>query len=185
MTHSFCNISESEQLITNAANILFETFLKINRDSWPTFDSALHEVRECIGNKNICSGISINNQLIGWIGLRPMYEKTWELHPMVISENYQKKGYGMHLIKELERLAQIRGIIGIVLGTDDETYRTSLSQIDLNKNNIFTEIKKIRNLKNHPYEFYYKSGYIIVGAIPNANGLRKPDIWMWKSLVNY
>ncbi|ENY3597990.1 aminoglycoside N-acetyltransferase AAC(6')-Ia, partial [Acinetobacter baumannii] len=29
---------------------------------------------------------------------------------------------------------------------------------------------------------YKKCGYMIVGIIPNANGKRKPDIWMWKDI---
>ncbi|EPU1074472.1 aminoglycoside N-acetyltransferase AAC(6')-Ia, partial [Klebsiella pneumoniae] len=40
----------------------------------------------------------------------------------------------------------------------------------------------IKNIKNHPYEFYQKCGYSIVGVIPDANGKRKPDIWMWKKI---
>jgi hypothetical protein len=41
----------------------------------------------------------------------------------------------------------------------------------------------IRNLKHHPYEFYQKLGYQIVGVIPDANGPGKPDILMAKSLI--
>jgi aminoglycoside 6'-N-acetyltransferase I len=44
-------------------------------------------------------------------------------------------------------------------------------------------IVSIRNLKRHPYEFYQKLGYVIVGVIPDANGPGKPDILMAKSLV--
>ncbi len=70
-----------------------------------------------------------------------------------------------------------------MLGTDDEYNKTSLSDIDINENNIFEEINKIQNKNKHPYEFYQKNGYMIVGIIPNANGLRKPDIWMWKNIL--
>jgi hypothetical protein len=33
------------------------------------------------------------------------------------------------------------------------------------------------------YEFYQKQGYVIVGVMPDANGLGKPDILMAKSVV--
>ena len=51
------------------------------------------------------------------------------------------------------------------------------------EDNIFDSIKNIKNINKHPYEFYQKNGYYIVGIIPNANGKNKPDIWMWKSLI--
>ncbi len=47
----------------------------------------------------------------------------------------------------------------------------------------FEKITHIRNINRHPYEFYQKVGYQIVGVIPNANGLGKPDIIMAKSLI--
>jgi hypothetical protein len=37
---------------------------------------AMETVSECLIGENICIGIKTNIQLIGWIGLRPMYEKT-------------------------------------------------------------------------------------------------------------
>ena len=39
---------------------------------------------------------------------------------------------------------------------------------------------EIKNLKGHPYEFYQKVGFVLVGVIPDANGPGKPDIVMAK-----
>ncbi|GHU78247.1 aminoglycoside N-acetyltransferase AAC(6')-Ii [Spirochaetia bacterium] len=182
MAHSFCNIKESAEFVKAAANILFSTFSAINKGAWPTEEEASDTVRECIAAPNICIGILIDKTLIGWAGLRPMYPVTWELHPLVIAKEYQGKGYGKLLINRLEEEAKMAGIIGIVLGTDDETNSTSLSACGLTGENIFSEISNIRNRKNHPYEFYKKCGYSIIGAIPNANGINKLDIWMWKDI---
>ncbi len=72
-----------------------------------------------------------------------------------------------------------QGGITIYLGTDDEDNMTSLSNTDLYPN-VVEHIAHIRNLRRHPYEFYQKLGYVIVGVIPDANGMGKPDIIMAK-----
>jgi len=182
MEYSICNVNESDKTIEQAAEILYKTFAGINKNVWPDMKSAKDEIKESIKSPNICIGVKIENELIGWIGLRPMYDKTWELHPMVVKKEFQRKGYGKILIYELEKIAQKRGIIGILAGSDDETNSTSLSDKEITGENIFEEIKNIKNYRNHPYEFYIKSGYIIIGIIPNANGSRKPDIWLWKDI---
>lgn len=185
MNYKLINISDEQEYQTIAATILSNTFNDLGTTSWPTYESAVNEVKECIEKPNICIGIEVNHTLVGWVGLRPMYKNTWELHPLVISTNYQKKGIGTILINEVEQIARLQGIIGIALGTDDEYNKTSLSSIKITKENIFNSIRSIKNLNHHPYEFYQKNGYFIVGIIPNANGKNKPDIWMWKSLMEY
>jgi len=180
--YEICNISESEKIKEQAVKILLETFSEANM--WPDLNEkeALDTVNECITGENIALGIKINDKLIGWIGLRPMYEKTWELHPLAIKPEFQGKNYGKVLLLELEKIAQEKGIIGIVAGSDDDANKTSLSEKELTGENILDEIKNIKNYKNHPFEFYKKCGYSIIGVIPNASGPRKPDIWLWKDI---
>ena len=48
---------------------------------------------------------------------------------------------------------------------------------------ILEHLAKIRNLRGHPYEFYQKLGFVIVGVIPDANGPGKPDILMTKRVA--
>lgn len=49
----------------------------------------------------------------------------------------------------------------------------------------FEKIKNIKNIQKHPFEFYQKMGYQIVGVIPDANGIGKPYIWMAKSIAEH
>jgi hypothetical protein len=41
-------------------------------------------------------------------------------------------------------------------------------------------LARIENRRGHPFEFYQKLGYAIVGVVPDANGWGKPDILMAK-----
>jgi aminoglycoside 6'-N-acetyltransferase I len=182
MEYEFCKINESDEIMKQAADILYNTFYNIGKLWLKNLNEALDEVYECVEDNNICIGIKVKNKLIGWVGLRPMYKETWELHPMVIQKEFQRQRYGNILIKELEKIAVNNGIIGIVAGSDDETNSTSLSDKIITGENIFEEIRDIKNYKNHPYEFYEKCGYKIIGIIPNANGPQKPDIWLWKDI---
>jgi aminoglycoside 6'-N-acetyltransferase I len=70
----------------------------------------------------------------------------------------------------------------MMLGTDDVTGQTTLANVNLLPN-VWEHIARIRNLRRHPYEFYQKLGYAIIGAVPDANGPGKPDILMAKSLA--
>ena len=151
----FCNINESTKTKKQAAELLLETFPKANM--WPDLDEkmAIETINESIVAENICIGLKINKELIGWGCLCPDYwGKTWELHPFATSTKFQGKGYGQILMGEIEKMAQEKGAIGIILGSGDEEKLTSLSEKEINEENIFEEIKNIKNIKNHPYEFY-------------------------------
>ena len=72
-----------------------------------------------------------------------------------------------------------RGGLTLWLGTDDEDDMTSLAGVDL-YHDLPGRLAAIRNLKRHPFEFYRKCGFVIVGVVPDANGPGKPDILMAK-----
>ncbi len=181
-SYEFREIGESNDLKLQAARIL-ATAYGDGASPWPNVRSAMGEVEACVDLPNVCVGLCEGERLLGWVGLRPMYEKTWELHPLAVALEEQRKGFGTLLVREIEREAAARNLAGIALGADDDRFRTSLSRTDIDESNIFDELKNIRNLEGHPYEFYRKCGYMIVGMIPNANGKRKPDIWLWKALA--
>lgn len=180
----FIDLSKGpEDYRKQADRALFEASRSITDTSWQTVESAETEVAECCDESYICIAWVEKDELLGWAGLRPMYGNiTWELHPIIVKPGFQGRKIGTKLLTEIENRAEQRGILNIVLGTDDELGKTSLSKVDLYNSDIFLEIKNIRNLDNHPYEFYQKNGYRIIGIIPDANGINKPDILMGKRL---
>jgi aminoglycoside 6'-N-acetyltransferase I len=134
------------------------------------------EVRECMAEDMIVISAVIGDELVGWTGGRPQYGgNVWELHPMVVDENFRGQGIGRKLIKVLEDEVRRRGGLTVYCGSDDENFGTSLSEPGI-YNGLWDKIKNIRNYKNHPYEFYMKCGFKIIGVMPDANGRRKPDI---------
>ncbi len=173
--------AENEDAIQQAANLLVQGFRQHWPNAWPDQESAMHEVHEALQKENI-NRIAIDNSgaVLGWIGGIPEYDgKAWELHPLVVNPENQGQGIGQALVADFEEQVIERGGITIYLGTDDEDNMTTLSNADLYAN-LFEQIAGIQNLGRHPFEFYQKQGYTIVGVIPDANGLGKPDIIMAK-----
>jgi aminoglycoside 6'-N-acetyltransferase I len=122
------------------------------------------------------------DKVAGWIGAIEEYNgHAWELHPLVVRQDLRGRGIGSALVADLERLLRDCGASTLFLGTDDEFDQTTLSGVDLYPN-VYTHIAAIRNLHHHPYEFYQKQGFVIIGVIPDANGPGKPDILMAKQL---
>ncbi len=172
------------QLITQIASILVEAFKEHWPDAWPDMASALEEVQESFDEERI-SRVALDEKgaVLGWIGSLPEYDgNVWELHPLVVSPAHQGQGIGSALTADLEKIVRERGAYTIMLGSDDQDDQTTLSNADL-YTNLPEKIAQIKNLKRHPYEFYQKLGYTIIGVVPDANGVGKPDIIMAKRLT--
>jgi aminoglycoside 6'-N-acetyltransferase I len=168
---------ENKHYIKDAAELLREAFPQ------SYLDSADDEILSCLEEGKIVIGAIENSKLIGFVGAIPQYNETaWELHPLVVSASHHLKGIGRQLCIELEKILKSKGCLTIYLGSDDETGSTTLGNTNLFED-TFEKVQNIKNLKNHPYEFYQKIGYKIVGVIPDANGIGKPDIWMAKSIA--
>jgi len=172
-------------LIQQAAALLFDSFKEHWVTAWANLDSALQEVHESLEPDRISRiAVDDNGTVLGWIGGISQYNgNVWELHPLVVHSNFRRQGIGRALVLDLEDIVRERSGITLWVGTDDEDHMTSLSGVNLYPN-VWEHIAKIRNLRNHPYEFYQKLGFVIVGAMPDANGVGKPDIYMAKSLRN-
>lgn len=92
---------------------------------------------------------------------------------------HQRQGIGRALVADLEQCVCERGALTLFLGTDDKDDWTTLSDVDLYPDPL-AHLARIKNLRRHPYEFYQKMGFVIVGVMPDANGWGKPDIFMAK-----
>lgn len=172
---------DNQQLVHQAAELLVVGFRENWPDAWPNIEEALAEVRDVIAPDHIArAAVAPDGTLLGWVGGLPEYEgNVWELHPIVVRPSLQGQGIGRALIADLEEQVRLRGGLTIMLGTDDVTGMTTLSNVDLYED-LPQKIASIRNLRGHPYEFYQKCGYTIIGVMPDANGHGKPDIYMGK-----
>jgi aminoglycoside 6'-N-acetyltransferase I len=170
-----------EEALRQAANLLVEGFRDDWPEAWPTEEDALQEVREALGEGRICRvALGEDGAVLGWIGGILSYEgKVWELHPLVVRPDVRRRGIGRALVDDLEARVGERGALTLWLGTDDEADMTTLSGVDLYPD-VLGHLANIENLRGHPYEFYQKLGFSIIGVMPDANGWGKPDIYMAK-----
>lgn len=165
------------------SELLLEGFRENWPDAWPTIEAARQEVLDSFADDRI-NRVAINEagELLGWVGGISQYNgQVWEVHPLVVAADYRRQGMGRALLKDLEEQVRQRGALTLWLGTDDEMNMTSLSGVNL-YSDLWEKIRNIQNLRGHPYQFYQKCGFEIVGVMPDANGRGKPDIFMAKSV---
>jgi len=173
-------ITGQNNFIEQCAALLCVTFA-----CWDTMDNARREMDECLQDERFILAAVENDTVIGFIGGRPEYNgHVWELHPLVVKRDLRCTGIGRQLVAAFETEAAARGGITAYLGTDDEDDSTSLSGCDLYEN-IYGKMANAANIERHPFEFYQKCGYAIVGVVPDANGCGKPDIMMAKRIATY
>jgi aminoglycoside 6'-N-acetyltransferase I len=175
--------ASNEVAVRQAATLLVEGFKEHWPDAWPDMDAALKEVRESFGEGRISrAAVDESGAILGWIGGIVSYDgNVWELHPLVVRQDLRRQGIGRALVADLEERVRERGGYTLWLGTDDEVGMTTLSGVDLYPN-VLEHLANIKNLRGHPYEFYQRLGFSIVGVMPDANGPGKPDIFMAKPL---
>ena len=168
------------KMVDDAVDVLRDALCYSKKD-------AEEEIRRMLSSRRVALAAIARDSdesitVVGIIGAIPQYGVTgWELHPLAVLKAYQRRGVGTALIKALENEVTARGGITLYLGSDDETGTTSLYGADL-YNDTFEKLANIQNIGGHPYSFYEKCGYKIVGVFPDANGIGRPDIWMTKRI---
>src|SRR5215213_9359799 len=170
--------------IEQAAHALVSGFRDQAPDAWPDLVQARSEVQQALAPGKVCRvARDADGTLLGWIGGQHSYARVWELHPLVVVRTAQRRGIGRTLVADLEAQVRQRGGLTILLGSDDETDMTTLSGVDLYPD-VWPHVANIRNLHGHPFEFYQKCGFVIVGVVPDANRFGKPDILMAKRIAD-
>jgi aminoglycoside 6'-N-acetyltransferase I len=178
--------SENGRAVEQAAMLLVAGFRDTGSTAWSNLEDALSEVRESFLPGRI-SRVALDEagNVQGWIGGIEEYSgNVWELHPLVVRQDCRRQGVGRALVSDFERQVAQRGGHTILLGTDDENCRTSVGGIDLYPG-VLDKVQAIENLRQHPFEFYQKAGFEVVGIIPDANGFGKPDILMAKRIKKH
>lgn len=174
------DMPRDEAHLQQAAEVIMLAFAEHWPGSWDTLEDGLEELHDMLAEDRICLAALIEDRVVGWIGGIPEYDgHVWELHPLAVHPDYQGQGIGRALVRAFEQRVAATGAVTIMLGSDDQNFMTSLGGVDL-YDNLLEKIASVRNFKGHPYEFYQKLGFTIVGVIPDANGPGKPDILMAK-----
>lgn len=184
LTITIVNFSADNLTIAaQMAQILVLAFKVRAPNAWPNLVTAHAEIAPFRDPSLICRvALGENQQVLGWVGGLPEYDgRVWELHPLAVHPSAQGRGVGRRLVADFEEQARARGGLTVMLGTDDEVGETSLTDADL-YTDLWDKVKNIQNLGRHPFIFYQKCGYTIVGVMPDANGRGKPDIYMAKRI---
>lgn len=167
------------ELLEQAAALLVDRL----PDGWPTLELAREHIRELQDPARILRGFVRNRQLLGWIGGQEHYtDHVWELHPLVVRADHERRGIGRALVEDLERRVRDLGIHTMFVGSDDELGQTSLAGVDLYPD-VLAHLTRLRDTGGHPFGFYQRLGYSVIGVMPDANGFGKPDIYLAKRLI--
>jgi aminoglycoside 6'-N-acetyltransferase I len=113
-------------------------------------------------------------RLVGWI---------WEIHPLVVAQDRQRRGIGSALMAALEARARSEGVLTLFLGSDDDYGGTSLFGRDLWPDVVSHVAATEATAREHALTFYRRHGYEIVGLLPDVNGAGRPDIMLAKQLT--
>ncbi len=167
--------------IDELARLTYDAFKTHAPDWLPAAADARRRVLQATGADRI-NRVLLNSDAKprGWIGVTPInHGRIWEIHPLAVAPAEQGNGYGSMLVREIERLAQLRGVLGLLVGTSDETGATPLYGVDLYQNPCGL-LNRLTGTEQHAVTFWRKIGFTIVGVVPDAEGRGRPGITLAK-----
>jgi aminoglycoside 6'-N-acetyltransferase I len=160
----------------------YEAAQSISKIWLPTIEAAIEEVEESFRSDGISRVLLEGDRVVAWIGADQQFNgRVVEIHPLIVAKKYQGKGLGRQMVNHVETWAKAQGALTLWAGTSDEMNATSLSGVDV-YGNVGGAIANFRLLSDHPCGFWLKLGFQIVGVLPDAEGVGKPNIILAKSL---
>ena len=154
-----------------------------NCSAYQNTRDAIEEIEESLkqDKKRISILAFENGEAIGWIAGSEFYGKVIEIHTIVVKYTKQHSGTGRILLTSFEKRAKELGFLSVFAGSGDCDCSTSIGGIELYPFAL-EKLMTIKNIKNHPFEFYLKCGFELVGVLPDAHGKGKPDIYFGKTI---
>jgi len=149
-------------------------------------DGARAEVAAALTPGRIARVALGDGEVLGFAGAIDQYDgHAWELHPLVVAPAARGTGLGATLLADIEGTVAGRGGCTLHLGTDDQSHTTTVADRDLYGDvpGAIAGLATRPGAPRHPFEFYRRCGYTVVGLIPDANGPGLPDILMAKRLA--
>jgi aminoglycoside 6'-N-acetyltransferase I len=164
-----------------AATVLVSALAHVP-SAWHDMASARAEVSTFVGNQERLAIAAVDGgRLRGWIGAIRHSRHAWELHPLVVDPAHQRRGCGTLLVTALEDAARRACICTIWLGADDDFGGTNLFGVDVYPD-VLGYLRRLTSTGKHPYTFYRRLGYALVGLLPDVDGPGRHDILMAKRI---
>lgn len=174
--------ASDEDFVAQVCEILVHSFRDLSPTWVPTPEAARAVVTEAFGSGMFSRVLLVQGRVAGWVGARHDYGSVWELHPLVVREQMRGRGYGRTLVEDIERLAAQEGALTMLVGTSDESGRTTLSGQDLYREPLMA-LSSLQCTATHPVRFWQRVGYSVVGVVPDAEGPGMPTILLAKKIV--
>jgi len=163
------------------ARITFAAAREHGPDWLPDLDAAREEIADALAPGKIARVLLDGDAALGWVAASRAWGFVWELHPLIVAVEHQRRGHGQRLVREIERIAAAAGALTLTLGTSDTTGATSLAGVDLYDDPL-ARLATLEARQPHAVEFWRRIGYQIVGVVPDAEGPGKPSITLARRL---
>lgn len=180
-----CHVTPADKDLIDALAVLSVRASTTHAPNWlRTTDDAYATIHEALEPEKTCRALLDEGNPLGWVAAGPAWGRIWELHPLLIDPDHQKRGYGRLLANDIEQFAVAAGALTMELSTSDTTDATNISGIDLYADPFvaLSRIDVVDQDVGHSYQFWIKVGYTIVGVLPDAEGPGMPSITLSKRL---